>query len=253
VQEYIPGDSLKLLLDGGKRRTEKEVRSFAVEVLNILIYLHELSPPVIHRDIKPSNLIRGINKEIYLVDFGAVQDRSKAEGVTFTVVGTSGYAPPEQLWGKAVPASDLYALGATLIHLLTGTSPADLPQRRMRIQFRDKVRINPNFADWIERLVQPAPEKRFSTARQALDALSLSTVSPGLSGWEAGKEPAFYGSNREKVVDGKGMNSAWGCLVVSVAGLILLLSLFILLIVWDEAERERETHGDCWSNPEKCR
>jgi serine/threonine protein kinase len=207
VQKYIPGDSLKQLLDAGKRFTEKEVRSFAVEVLNILNYLHKLSPPVIHRDIKPSNLIMGKNKQIYLVDFGAVQDRAKAEGVTFTVVGTSGYAPPEQLWGKAVPASDLYALGATLIHLLTGTSPADLPQRRMGIQFKDKVGINPDFADWIERLVQPAPEKRFSTARQALDALSLSTLSPVLSGWEAGQEPAFYSDKRDNFLGGKGMVS----------------------------------------------
>ncbi len=251
VQEYIPGDSLKQLLDAGKRFTGKEVRSFAIEVLNILIYLHELSPPVIHRDIKPSNLIVGNNKKIYLVDFGAVQDRAKAEGVTFTVVGTSGYAPPEQLWGKAVPASDFYALGATLIHLLTGTSPADLPQRRMQIQFKDKVGINLDFADWIERLVQPAPERRFSTARQALDALRLSTVSPGLSGWEAGQEPAFYGSNKDKVLGGKGMNSGGGCLVVSVAGIILLLFAFLWLIIWGDAEIEREEHP-CWYNENRC-
>ncbi|MEW6495543.1 MAG: type IV pilin-like G/H family protein, partial [Cyanobacteriota bacterium] len=171
VQEYIPGDSLKQLLDKGKHFTEVEVRSIATEVLRILINLHELSPPVLHRDIKPSNLILGKNNQIYLVDFGAVQDRAKAEGVTFTVVGTSGYAPPEQLWGKAVPASDLYALGATLIHLLTGISPAELPQHRMRIQFKERININPDFANWIEQLIQPAPERRFSTARQALEGL----------------------------------------------------------------------------------
>jgi len=129
VQEYIPGDSLQELLDQGKRFTQKQARKIAIGVLEILIYLHELSPPVFHRDIKPSNLILGKDGQVYLVDFGAVQDRATAEGATFTVVGTSGYAPPEQLWGRAVPASDLYALGATLIHLLTGTAPADLPQR----------------------------------------------------------------------------------------------------------------------------
>ncbi|MBE9127438.1 MULTISPECIES: protein kinase domain-containing protein [unclassified Coleofasciculus] len=171
VQEYIPGDSLKQLLEQGKPFTEQQVRYFAEDILKILSYLHELSPPILHRDIKPSNLILAKNNQIYLVDFGAVQDRAKAEGVTFTVVGTSGYAPPEQLWGKAVAASDLYALGATLIHLLTGISPANLPQRRMRIQFKDRVSINPDFAKWIEQLIQPAPEKRFSTARQALSAL----------------------------------------------------------------------------------
>jgi serine/threonine protein kinase len=230
VQEYIPGDSLKQLLDGGKRRTEKEVRYCAFEVLNILIYLHELSPPVIHRDIKPSNLIVGENKEIYLVDFGAVQDRAKAEGVTFTVVGTSGYAPPEQLWGKAVPASDLYALGATLIHLLTGTSPADLPQRRMGIQFRDKVRINPDFADWIERMVKPAPEKRFSTARQALDAWQFSTVSSEMPEWMAEEKIAFYGSNttkaKEIITEVNQFNSG------SLFSLVLLSLAFACLVIW---------------------
>jgi len=176
VQEYIPGNSLKQLLEQGKRFNENQVRHFAEDLLKILIDLHELSPPVLHRDIKPSNLILGKNNQIYLVDFGAVQDKAKAEGVTFTVVGTSGYAPPEQLWGKAVPASDLYALGATLVHLLTGIPPSQLPQQRMRIKFRDKVKVEPNFANWIEQLIQPAPEKRLSTARQAFSALQSSLI-----------------------------------------------------------------------------
>lgn len=171
VQEYIPGDSLQHLLDMGQRFTQKQALHIATSVLEILTFLHELSPPVFHRDIKPSNLILGKDGRVYLVDFGAVQDRATAEGVTFTVVGTNGYTPPEQLWGRAVPASDLYALGATLIHLLTGIPPADLPQRQMRIQFSDRVRLDPRFAQWLEQLTEPSPERRFSTARQALSAL----------------------------------------------------------------------------------
>ena len=171
VQDYIPGDSLKELLESGKKFKAAQVHSIATQVLKNLIELHELSPPVLHRDIKPSNLILSENHQVYLVDFGAVQDRAKAEGVTFTVVGTSGYAPPEQLWGKAVASSDLYALGATLIHLLTGISPAELPQQRMQLQFRHLIQIDGDFANWLEQLIQPASEKRFSTARQALSAL----------------------------------------------------------------------------------
>lgn len=171
VQEYIPGSSLKKLLDKGKNFKELEVIKIAKQILKILIYLHELSPPVIHRDIKPSNLILGKDGQIYLVDFGAVQDKAKAEGVTFTVVGTSGYAPPEQLWGKAIPSSDLYALGATLIHLLTGIPPADLPQHQMRIEFRDKINLYSYLVNWLEKLTQPAAERRFSSSRQALEDL----------------------------------------------------------------------------------
>ncbi|MBW4681137.1 MAG: serine/threonine protein kinase [Microcoleus vaginatus WJT46-NPBG5] len=172
VHDYIPGFSLQQILDRGKHFTESQVRSIATGILEILIYLHELNPPVLHRDIKPSNLILGKDKQIYLVDFGAVQDPVAAEGVTFTVVGSAGYAPLEQFWGRAVPASDLYAAGATLIHLLTGTAPADLPQNNLRIQFRDRVSVNPTFISWIETLTQPDLTRRFSTASQALEALT---------------------------------------------------------------------------------
>jgi serine/threonine protein kinase len=96
VQKYIPGCSLKEQLASGKRFTERQVRKIAESVLKILIHLHELNPSVLHRDIKPSNLIWGEDEQVYLVDFGAVQDRAAKEGATFTVVGTYGYAPMEQ-------------------------------------------------------------------------------------------------------------------------------------------------------------
>ncbi|HEY9649718.1 MAG TPA: serine/threonine-protein kinase [Coleofasciculaceae cyanobacterium] len=171
VQDYIPGYSLQELLNQGRRFTEAEVRSLALQVLVILRYLHGLNPPILHRDIKPSNLILGKDKRVYLVDFGAVQDAGAVEGVTFTVVGTSGYTPLEQFWGQAVPASDLYALGATLIHLLTGVSPADLPQRNLRIKFKDKVSINPGFLSWIEALVEPDLNLRLTTTNEAIESL----------------------------------------------------------------------------------
>ncbi len=170
VQEYIPGLSFKELLNQGKKFTEQQVRQIAVDVLNILIYLHELNPPVLHRDIKPSNLIWSENEQIYLVDFGAVQDKAAKEGATFTVVGTYGYTPMEQFGGRAVPASDLYALGATLIHLLTGIMPADLPQRNLQLQFADRVSSSPSLVWWLQQLSEPV-ERRFSTARIALLAL----------------------------------------------------------------------------------
>ncbi len=179
VEGYLPGSSFKELLAQGKKFTEQQVRKIAVDVLNILIYLHELNRSVLHRDIKPSNLILDEDEQVYLVDFGAVQDKAAKEGATFTIVGTYGYTPMEQFGGRAVPASDLYALGATLIHLLTGTAPADLPQQDLRIQFSDRVSLSPSLVFWIEKLTEPAPERRFNTARQALEVFKLNrTPSP---------------------------------------------------------------------------
>ena len=171
VQQYIPGLSLKQLLTQGKRFTEADIENIAQEILQILLYLHGLNPPLLHRDIKPSNLIWGEDEQIYLVDFGAVQDRAAIEGATFTVVGTYGYTPIEQFGGRAVPASDLYALGATLIHLLTRTAPADLPNRELTIQFRDQLSLNSQLANWLEKMLAPSVERRFASAQQALTAL----------------------------------------------------------------------------------
>lgn len=173
VQEYIPGVSLEKL--NQQRFSESQIRQIAAQVLHILAYLHELHPPVIHRDIKPSNLIWGEDEKVYLVDFGAVQN-CDALGATFTVVGTCGYTPLEQFGGKAVAASDLYALGATLIHLLTGTLPADLPQHNLHFQFAELVNCSPALFSWLQKITEPAPEKRFDSARQALTALESGIV-----------------------------------------------------------------------------
>ncbi|PZO36972.1 MAG: serine/threonine protein kinase [Pseudanabaena frigida] len=176
VQEYIQGDSLREYIAKGYKFTESQVKQIAIAILEILIYLHELSPQVLHRDLKPCNLVltgkEGEARNIYLVDFGAVQDKAAAEGKSFTIVGTYGYAPMEQYGGRAVAASDLYALGATLIHLLTGISPADLPQDDdARILFSDRTSASPHLVQWIQKLVEPIVKKRYSSARIALQAL----------------------------------------------------------------------------------
>lgn len=172
VQQYIPGLSLQECLERNYTLTTEKIRDLAQEVLDILIYLHQLRPTVLHRDLKPSNLILGEDERIYLIDFGAVQAQAAVTGVTFTIVGTVGYAPLEQFWGRAVEASDLYALGATLVHLLTGKSPADLPQKDARIQFRHLIHNGESsFIDWLEKMTELSLEKRFSkaiTAKQAL-------------------------------------------------------------------------------------
>lgn len=177
VQSYIPGQSLQSVIEQRSRLPESEIRRIARQVLPILDYLHHLQPPIIHRDIKPGNLLWGKDQQIYLVDFGAVQDHHAAGGRSFTVVGTYGYNPIEQFGGRAVPASDLYALGVTLIHLLTGHPPVDLPQRDLRLQFQDYTDASPALIEWLEILTEPAVERRFSTAQEALEVLESQRIS----------------------------------------------------------------------------
>jgi serine/threonine protein kinase len=126
---------------------------------------------VLYRDLKPSNLILGEDEQIYLIDFGAVQAQAAMTEATFTVVGTTGYAPLEQFWGRAVAASDLYALGVTLVHLSTKISPADLPHQDSRIQFRNFVNLKPDLINCLEIMTESSVERRFSSAKTALEAL----------------------------------------------------------------------------------
>lgn len=174
VQELAPGQSLSDWVKEGWRASPAEVRELAVQILGILQYLHELRPPIIHRDIKPQNIIRSEDGQIYLVDFGAVQNIYRNTAGS-TVVGTYGYMAPEHFQGQTVPATDLYSLGATLLFLLTHCSPVDLPQQRLKIDFRQAIQLQPGFADWLDHLIEPAVEDRLSSAQDALDALDALT------------------------------------------------------------------------------
>jgi eukaryotic-like serine/threonine-protein kinase len=176
VQSYIAAQSLEQQLKAGRTFSEAEVKQLAESLLEILDYLHSQQPPVIHRDIKPSNLLLGDRSgnhvgQVYLVDFGSVQTLVAQEGGTITVVGTYGYMPPEQYGGRATPASDLYSLGATLIYLVTGKHPADLPQRNLQIQFKSAATISAGFADWLTWLTEPALDQRLRSTEEALDTL----------------------------------------------------------------------------------
>ncbi len=172
VQQLAPGRSLADLVASGWRADEAEARRIAEGMLDVLDYLHARMPPVYHRDIKPQNVLREEGSKVWLVDFGSVRDvyRTTTVGGS-SVVGTYGYMAPEQLRGVARPESDLYGLAATLIYVLTAQSPASLPQRKLRFDFRSRVRLSPGFAWWLEKMLEPAPEDRFASARQALIAL----------------------------------------------------------------------------------
>ncbi|WP_293330640.1 serine/threonine-protein kinase [Microcoleus sp. CAWBG58] len=177
VQTYVKGKTLEEHLKAGRTFSETEVKELAKSLLEILNYLHKKNPPVIHRDIKPSNILlhsRSGNSvgQVYLVDFGSVQNQAAKFGGTITVVGTYGYMAPEQFGGRSVSASDLYGLGATLIYLVTGLHPTELSQQDLKIQFADRaVHLNPDLIDWLEWMTEPSLSKRLSSAKEAWRSL----------------------------------------------------------------------------------
>ncbi|MBK7396740.1 MAG: protein kinase [Myxococcales bacterium] len=172
VQELARGRSLAQRLAEGQRFDEAAARRVAEQVLDALCYLQSTSPPVVHRDIKPSNLVQDDDGILRLVDFGSVRDVAVDSVVGgSTVAGTYGYMAPEQLHGQATNATDLYGLGATLVHLLTRTPPSQLPQRKLRMDYRSRANVTFVFGAFLDRLTAPAPEDRYVSAREALDAL----------------------------------------------------------------------------------
>jgi hypothetical protein len=171
VQELIEGRTLE---EEARESSVSEEAAVAIarDVLRVLDFLHQKSPAVVHRDLKPANLIRRPDGSIALVDFGAAQTLSSLAGVNgSTVAGTFGYMAPEQLTGRVTPASDLYALGATLVFSLSGHHPAELEHDRMRLDFRPHVDISEAFARFLERLLEPALEDRFQGPQEALRVL----------------------------------------------------------------------------------
>lgn len=171
IQTYVEGKSLEQCMQQGRIFTEAETKQLAKALLNILVYLHGRQPPIIHRDIKPSNILLA-NRQAYLVDFGSVKAlKGTGETSAFTVVGTYGYMPPEQFSGRAVPASDLYSLGATLIALLTGTHPSSLPRKGVKIDFGQTTTVSSEFAEWLEWMTEPNLDQRSKSAQEALKAL----------------------------------------------------------------------------------
>lgn len=124
VMEYIDGATLEeeMKLAGG-RLAEARVIDIALQILDTLAYLHGLEPPVIYRDLKPSNVMMMANGQAKLIDFGIARHFQPQQNAT--MIGTQGYAPPEQYRGKVELRSDLYALGATMHHALSGRDPAN--------------------------------------------------------------------------------------------------------------------------------
>ncbi len=170
VQDFVEGTPLDADIDG-RHWKEDDLLGLLRDALGILSYLHGLSPPVVHRDIKPSNLIQRPDGSLALIDFGAVSTVSPDLTGGSTIVGTSGYMPIEQFMGRAEPRTDLYALAATVVHLLTRVHPADLPVERSRIQFEGRARISDGFVELLAELLAPIAQDRPESAQAVIERI----------------------------------------------------------------------------------
>ncbi|MGA3124278.1 MAG: serine/threonine-protein kinase [Polyangiaceae bacterium] len=172
VMEKIEGETLASLRARGRTLAPAEILRFLDDAADVLDYLHRRPVPVIHRDLKPGNVLRRSDGSFAFVDFGAVRDKLRPEGGS-TVVGTFGYMAPEQFQGRALPASDVYAVGATALSLLIGCEPETLPHRGLAIDVRASVeqRVDGALADLLARMLEPDPDRRPGRLRALLDAL----------------------------------------------------------------------------------
>jgi len=179
VMRFISGGDLasRLRAAPGGRIDEKTVADWGMQTADVLEYLHSRPKPIIYRDLKPANLmIDGNTSRIMVIDFGIARwVKQEEKGVT--AVGTMGYAPPELFGGRVEARSDVYSLGATMFHLLTGSDPQDNPLLIFDFTKNPRPRqISPSISSEMEQILMRAveykPEDRFASAGAMRDALA---------------------------------------------------------------------------------
>lgn len=166
VMDYIEGESLDKILAEYGAQPENLVIGWAKQLCDALSYLHSQKPPIIYRDMKPANIMLKPEGNIKIIDFGIAREYKEQSLADTTVLGTKGYAPPEQYSGQTDARSDIYALGMTMHHLLTGVDPrkgeAYAPVRMWNPEVSEGLEMI------IDRCVQPAPEHRYQNCQDLL-------------------------------------------------------------------------------------
>ena len=180
VQEYVAGRTLAARVANGGPFAAVELERVLLDLLDVLVYLHALSPPVIHRDISPRNVILDEAGRAHLVDFGAIQDRIRAAGtVGSTTVGTMGFAPLEQMRGDARPSSDLYALGMTLLFAASGLGPDAMPvdEETGKARVAELAgSLSPGARRALDAMVEPIAGRRVASAVEARALVTRAAV-----------------------------------------------------------------------------
>ncbi|MDB9303922.1 serine/threonine-protein kinase [Nodularia spumigena CS-591/12] len=180
VQQYIEGEDLSKELKEKGRFSQQEVLDVLKQILPVLQFIHEHKEQVIHLDIKPSNIVRERDtQKLVLIDFGAVKPvvKVKTSSEKSIVFGTEAYAPPEQRDKNPVfsPSSDLYALAASCVELLTGQSPKifrDKNNNEWHWRKQYPQIVDENLAKILYRMLRPHPDARFQSAREVITALN---------------------------------------------------------------------------------
>ena len=219
VMKYISGGDLAARLRAASegKIDEATVTEWGIQLADVLDYLHNRQPPIVYRDLKPSNImIDGNTGKVMLIDFGIARWVNKEEkGVT--AVGTMGYAPPELFSGNVEPRSDIYSLGSTMFHLLTGADPQSNPLLIFDFNKHPRPRqINSQLTDQMEqilmRMVEYTAAKRFSSAAELrevlishLDNLKKGQVTIGVaesqsSSSPVSNQPVFCGFCGQKIL-----------------------------------------------------
>ncbi len=173
AMELIHGQDLEKLIFLKGPVTPGIAIAWMIQTCDILDYLHSQDPPLIHRDIKPANLmVRNSNNCIVVLDFGAVKEIGTAPG---TRIGAEGYCAPEQERGQPLTQSDLYAIGPTLIYLLTSENPFKFYRqqgRSFRFNVANVPTITPELREVIDRVTEPLPRDRYQSAKELAAALA---------------------------------------------------------------------------------
>ncbi len=171
VMEYIAGETLdtKLLVHGPFE--EEQVRAWALALCPVLSYLHAQTPPVVFRDLKPANIMVQPDGRVRLIDFGIARLFKPQQKADTVALGTSGYASPEHYTGQTDARSDIYSLGATLHHLLTGRDPSKHPPFAFPPVRSLAPGVSSDLANAVDRAVRSDREKRFATIDDLCKAL----------------------------------------------------------------------------------
>jgi len=173
IQQYIEGQNLEQVLEKEDTWSEAQIWELLADLLPVLQFVH--SRQVIHRDIKPDNIVRPRSGgKLVLVDFGASKYAAQAPARTGTLIGSAGYVAPEQAMGKAVFASDLYSLGVTCVHLLTGMHPFDLYSVSQDAWVWQQYLTQPvtsRLRKVLDKLLQRAMSQRYESASEVLQDL----------------------------------------------------------------------------------